>query len=104
MAEGHEAGSSEPSPALPPGVRVADDVLWQQVDGQVVLLELNAGRYYSLDPVGSRIWEALVECPDISSAQDQLLATFEVDETTLRRDIAELINDLTRSKLLVPTA
>jgi hypothetical protein len=85
---------------LPGTVIVAADVIWQLVDEQVVVLELNAGRYYTLDPVGSRIWEALVECADVAAALQRLLDQFDVDETTLRRDLVRLIDEMVSSGLV----
>lgn len=90
-----------PRRSLPRHVRVGEDVIWQQVEGQVVLLELNAARYYTLDAVGSKMWEALLESADVDTARARLLDTFDVDDATLRRDLAELIERLAGSRLLV---
>jgi hypothetical protein len=93
---------SEPAdPALPATVRASKDVVWQEVEGQVVLLEMNAGRYYALDSVGSRMWEVLVEATSVAHARDRLLALFDVDAETLDHDLAELIGRLAGARLLV---
>ncbi|MDQ6615965.1 MAG: PqqD family protein [Actinomycetota bacterium] len=91
-------------PALPASVELGSDVIWQKVDGQVVLLALNPGRYYALDTVGSRIWEVLLEDSDVAHAQERLLMMFDVDDPTLRRDLAELIARLVGADLLEVTA
>jgi len=83
---------------------VEKSVVWQQVDGQVVLLESTAGRYYALDEVGSRIWQVLLECPILVEIEARLLAIFDVDEATLRRDLAELIDQMAQADLLSLTA
>ena len=87
-------------PMLPASVGLGNDVLWQHVDGQVVLLALNPGRYYALDRVGSRMWEVLLEDSDVGRAQERLSTMFDVDEATLRRDLAELITRLVAADLL----
>lgn len=86
--------------ALPARVELGKDVIWQQVDGQVVLLALNPGRYYALDTVGSRMWEVLLEDSDVAHAQERLLTMFEVDEATLRCDLVGLIRRLVDVDLL----
>ena len=90
-----------PDPTLPANVRASGDVVWQEVEGQIVLLELNAGRYYALDAVGSRMWQVLVEESDVAQAKDRLLTLFDVDAATLERDLAELIGRLAAVDLLV---
>jgi len=89
--------------ALPAGIAVPDDVLWQEVDGQVVLLEMNKGHYFALDPIGSRIWLTLLDYPVLAGAVEQLMSIFDVDERTLRTDLADLLDQMTRTKLLCVT-
>jgi hypothetical protein len=88
-------------PQLPLHVAVGADVVWQALEGQVVLLELNSGHYYTLDDVGSRMWQALVESPDTAVAQQRLTEEFEVDPATLKRDLAELVAQMTESRILL---
>lgn len=91
------------APVLPAMVQVAPDVVWQEVEGQVVLLNLKAGRYWSLDPVGSRMWQVLQDHPEVAVASEDLLAVYDVEETTLRRDLARLIGGLVDAGLLSAT-
>ena len=41
------------------GVRVPQDVFFQEVEDEVVLLNLQTGMYHGLDKVGSRVWGLL---------------------------------------------
>ena len=38
---------------------IPEDVVHRMVGDEAVLLQLDSGVYYGLDPVGSRIWELL---------------------------------------------
>lgn len=54
------------------------DVVWRLVEGEVVLLNVSSGQYYSLDEVGSRVW-GLVP-PDgitVGALRDALLAEYD---------------------------
>jgi hypothetical protein len=42
-------------------VKVNDDVLFQELQGEAVLLNLKSGVYFGLDPVGTRIWQLFAE-------------------------------------------
>lgn len=76
------------SPALPRRATVSDDVLFQEVEGQAVLLHLGREYYFSLDDVGTRIWSLLVEQPDVNTVVEQMCDLYDVDEATMRRDLA----------------
>lgn len=42
-------------PSLTSRVRIRDDVLSRDLQGEAVILNLNTGLYFGLDPVGTRI-------------------------------------------------
>lgn len=90
------------SPFLPAGVRVADGVLWQLVDGRVILTVLGTDQYFALDDVASRMWEVLLEEPALSAALEHLETIFEVERSTLQRDLAEFVREMTEAGLICP--
>lgn len=63
---------------------------------EMVMMSVDAGRYYGLNAVASRIWELLAtpRCP--SQLCRQILEEFEVDaatcDTEVRRFLGELLN------------
>jgi hypothetical protein len=91
---------ADPTERLPARATIPPSALWTLVEGQVVILESTAGRYYSLDDVGTRLWLALSRDSRLDAAMDELLATYEVDAPQLCRDIASLLEDLARASLV----
>jgi hypothetical protein len=89
-------------PAAPLTVRVtiSPDVLHQQVEGKAVLLDLVAERYYSLNDVGTRIWGLLAEDADVDAVVERLVATYDVDEASARRDLAAFLGRLSAAGLV----
>jgi hypothetical protein len=53
---------------------VAPDVLFRLVGDEGVLLNLNTTLYLGLNPVGTRMWNALTSSSSIQAAYDTLLA------------------------------
>jgi hypothetical protein len=66
-------------------------VLVQELDGEAILLDLESEHYFSLDDVGTRMWQVLAEAGDVETAVARLLREYDVDEATLRHDLGALI-------------
>jgi Coenzyme PQQ synthesis protein D (PqqD) len=81
-------------------VVVPSHVLLQQVGEESVLLNLEKECYFGLDPVGTRMWEALTKANTVEGAYRQLLSAYDVDEQRLRQDLEKLIEGLVENGLL----
>ena len=82
---------------------VPDRVVTRAVSGSTILLNVETGRYFTLDDIGSRSWTLLTSSASIGEARDRLLAEFEADEAALTRDLEALVEEL-RSRGLVETS
>jgi len=80
--------------------KLTDDVLFEILADEAVLLNLNDSHYYGLDDVAMRIWQLLVEHGDTDSVVAQMLKEYDVDEATLRRDLAVLVEEMERRGLI----
>jgi len=81
-------------------IQIAPDVLFQEVSGETVLLDLESERYFGLDAVGTRIWTLLGEGARIGAVVDTLLQEYEVERATLESDVEELIVRLSEAGLV----
>jgi hypothetical protein len=86
--------------SLPQRVEVPSHVLYQELEGEAVLLNLQTERYFGLDDVGTRMWQLLSEQGDVAAAFEQLQAEYAVEADRLRQDLAQLINRLAEAGLL----
>lgn len=89
-------------------IRVHPDVVWRDVDGEIVLLNVVTGQYFGLDEVGSRVWMLLQQDGEagtpISTLQDRILAEFDVDRPTAEADLTALIGQLVEQQLVTLAA
>jgi len=85
---------------IEPKIKFPEDVLFHEVGGEAVILNLESGKYYGLDEVGTRMWALLSEYGAIEPVVNALLAEYEVEEEQLRSDLLKLINDLSSHGLL----
>lgn len=81
-------------------VRVPDDVLLSDLDGESVILNLKTETYFGLDVVGTRMWGAVTTADSIQAAYDALVAEYDVDPEQLRADLSELLEKLLEHGLL----
>lgn len=80
---------------------VSENVLAQELNGEVVLLDMDTETYYSLNSVGSRVWQLLARSEDIAAVMQQLLRVYQVDEAALYQDVAALVEELVQEGLLI---
>jgi hypothetical protein len=81
-------------------VTISPRVLFRELDGEAVLLDLQSERYYGLDDVGTRMWSLLSEHGDVRVVYERLLSEYQVDGTVLERDLARMIGELARFGML----
>ena len=72
-------------------VRQAKDVLFKEVGGESVLLNLKTKQYHGFDAVGTRMWKVLTSSESIEQARDLLLSEYDVDRERLDSDLHALI-------------
>jgi hypothetical protein len=78
------------------GARVtpASRVLFRELAGEAVLLELNSGQYYGLNEIGTRIWLLLQQHSRIDSVYCSLLKEYAVPADRLRDDLLLFVDRL----------
>lgn len=80
--------------------RASVNVQYQEIDGEVVLLNMTTGRYLGLNRVGSEIWTQLMDQGDPSRVARWVAERYNVEADLVTRDTAALVEDLLRAGLL----
>jgi hypothetical protein len=91
-------------PALDRRIARREQVVFQQVQGKQVLLNLADGQYYALDEVGSRIWALCDGSRSIAEVISVIAEEFDAPLETIRVDTLELLDDLLDAELVVEAA
>ena len=60
-------------------VTPSEDVVWRNLQGESVLLDLKSGVYFGLDTVGTRIWTLLQDHRDLQAVLQELLRSVGID-------------------------
>jgi hypothetical protein len=80
---------------------IPDHVMSRQVGDETVILDLNSGTYFGLDPVGARMWQLLTEGRQPDEMVRTLLDEYDVEETRLRQDMEALVDELVSRGLVL---
>ncbi|MEX0763058.1 MAG: PqqD family protein [Dehalococcoidia bacterium] len=75
-------------------VELSPDVLFQELDGEVVLLSIKTGEYYGLNEVGARIWVLLKQDRPLNEIAQTILARYEVSDEALINDMMRFLHTL----------
>ncbi len=91
---------TSPSTSFSSRISIPKHVLVRLFPHEAVLLNLETESYHGLDEVGTRMWQVLAGSATLQEAFDSLQSQYEVDPDTLRRDLAEFVEDLARRGLV----
>lgn len=80
-------------------VTFADTVFAQEVDGEMVLLDMNSENYFGLDGVGTAFWQAMQEKETLKDILELLLEQYEVEPDVLEKDLFIFVGKLVDSGL-----
>jgi len=76
-------------------------VIQEVIDGEAIIADLGRGFYYSLDPIGSQVWDALVNGCSLNEITTELAAQFPPERESIEQGIADLLERLLREELII---
>lgn len=82
-------------------VSIPDDVVFRDLAGEAVILNLASSTYFGLNEVGTRMWNLLAEHGSTEPVLATLLEEYEVEEAPLRQDLEALLRTLSEKGLIV---
>jgi hypothetical protein len=81
---------------------IPPQVMARLVGEEIVILDLAAGTYFGLDPVGARIWQLMGEGRTLAEICATMLEEYEVEREQLEVDVLRLAAELLERGLVVP--
>ncbi|MCB1823241.1 MAG: PqqD family protein [Candidatus Competibacteraceae bacterium] len=82
-------------------LQIPEQVITRQVGDETILLNLETGTYFGLDPVGSRFLELLGAEGTLVAVLAKMLEEFDVTEAQLEADLLRLTDEMLANGLLV---
>lgn len=72
------------------------------IDGEAIMINVSNGVYYSMNDVGTFIWELLAEGRSLDESADLVAVRYDVDRGRALADLERLVAELIEEELLVP--
>jgi hypothetical protein len=95
--DGHPAGGETDAGLRIPAGRVVSEV----IDGEVVAIDLESGRYYSLEGAAARAWEAIQAGDDTEGVTAAVAAAAGIEADEARPDVAAFLAELEGEGLIL---
>lgn len=91
---------SKPSLESTSSVVRTKEILSAEVGNEVVLMSIDQGVYYGLNPVGARVWSLLGEPVPVHEMCEQIVEEFEVTPQQCQEEVLALLEDLQEQGLI----
>jgi len=76
------------------------ELLAAPAGNELVMLSVDAGHYYGLDPIGRRIWEFLETPATVADICARLVAEYDVEPAQCEADVLAFLDDLLAQGLI----
>ena len=81
-------------------VKQSEELVASDMDGEVVMMSIEQGKYYGLDDIASAIWP-LIEAPcTVALLCDKLREQFYVSATQCQEDVLAFLNDMAEKEII----
>lgn len=101
---GRSGGATAPAIGATAVARVSPQQVSSELGDETVILHVEDGVYYGLDPVGTSIWRLLQEPRAVADIRDRIVDEYDVDPARCERDLVALLRDLQRQRLIMVAA
>lgn len=81
-------------------MKILENIVWRDVDNEVVILDIESGNYFTLDGVGRMIWKHLADGNSIADTTEAVINEYDVSEENAKSDIEGLIEQLKEEKII----
>lgn len=80
--------------------KTKDEVTWRDVNGELVVLKLTSGEYYSFNSVGRLSWMNISEGKSIAEVIDAIALEYDVTHEQAASDVHSFVDGLLANDLL----
>ena len=94
------SGTATRTIGLQDSIQISEDAIFRELDGEVVILNLDTGIYFGLNPTGTRIWNLIAQHGSLQKVLETMTEEYEVPPASLENDILQLVGQLAEKGLV----
>ena len=79
---------------------VNSNIVWREVDNELVLVNLDNGYYYTLNDSARVIWEVIAKEGNIDAVKNELIRVYDIAVGTVEKDIDTTLDGFVAEKLI----
>lgn len=76
------------------------NLIYNEIDGEMVILSIENGEYYTLNSVGSEIWNLLKTQHTFTQIINLLLETYDINKRECECDTMDYMEDLLENEII----
>jgi len=80
------------------------EIITNEIDDEILMMSIEDGKYYGLNPVGSEIWKLIEEPKTLEEVIPALMEIFEIDEDSCRKESLEFIESMIKNNIILAEA
>lgn len=77
------------------------EVIDGELDNQQIMMHLENGMYYGLNPIGKRIWDLIENPKSFEDIVQVLLSEFEVSEDQCTREVRSFLDNAANMEIII---
>lgn len=81
--------------------QLAEKISWKEMDGLVIIVDLESGAYFSLNSTASDIWQAIVSGKTEEEVKKIISEKYEVEGETIDKDVSACIDSWLSENLII---
>jgi hypothetical protein len=81
---------------------VTKDVLFRELEGEMVLLDKRSATYFSLNETGADMWRRLSGHATVEEVCQEMAKIYQVPQEKLMADLTRLLEELLKAGLIQP--
>jgi hypothetical protein len=80
---------------------VNDKIIAREIQGETVLLNKENGDYFSLNTIGTEIFNCISKGMEIDDIVSFLMESYTVEQDKLKQDVISLVSELKEKKIII---
>ena len=83
-------------------IRNEEEFLSTEVDGEAVIMNVETGAYFGLNPVATDIWKILKDSKSVQTVIDQLIEEYDVSPQVCKDETIPVLTQMKALKIILP--